>query len=114
VQVSLPKPKRAAPTAKKKEDLVKQVAAVTHANKERMKALQMASGHPRAMVDDSESSDDGALEPLDHHVSCLWRRARAPRWCCRAVFDVVRVRFAEYDNFEYNPPPPPAPYTGRP
>jgi hypothetical protein len=69
LQDNLPKPKRAAPAAKKKADVLKQAALVSERNRERMRALQpggasaAAAQHPTNshMGDDSDSSDDGAL-----------------------------------------------------
>lgn len=67
MQDNLPKPKRAAPAAKKKADVLKQAALVSERNRERMRALQPGGGataaqHPSNshMGDDSDSSDDGA------------------------------------------------------
>ena len=54
----MPKPKRAAPAAKKKSDLIRQANLVSEQNRERMRALQ-ANSLGRGMADDSDSSDDG-------------------------------------------------------
>jgi hypothetical protein len=67
VQDNLPKPKRAAPAAQKKADLLKQAALVSEQNRERMRALQPVGGgggtgginRSSHMDDDSDSSDDG-------------------------------------------------------